>query len=537
MICQLPVSIRSFDRSVHGLRTVTSVGDGYTVAVEWNKSFAIPSTWTLVYNIYYSSVKNDIFNDGVKAVIPGNDTFFVNITDNFKPGDMYYFAVRAAAHEPGTLQLAELPYDDVSGFYIYPEASLREDITADSLIIPLDDVSQFPSSGIVLINAELIGYSSVDLVNNNLILSDISQRGMYNYEPRIHTVDGYDGVRYYEDFVQLWKGWEEQNTATGVVENRFKFDYARTNADGYRERVDILTGNSNLNVVNVANDGFPYYDQTGWDRTHLADYLSGKCVGTYFGGEYGCADGYEAGGSVRGLSIQDHMNMREEYLLELTGEPVVLFRRQWEGIQSRDYSPHREQPAYRSLDSYGTSLITGYEQYYNSRRSDGKILVRFGPTKEDLKREESGIENVFIPNCWTIVTPSVKDGDFIIRFNQDGSEEWRYEIIDVERNKVLLEESGAQKFTAVRVRKTDPICQVRSFRDTSMYPSEILTSIGMLLGPNESMIPHTHRIVISENITDVSQINQETSVERGHSHSVVNGVISESLGHSHEIIL
>ena len=163
-------------------------------------------------------------------------------------------------------------------------------------------------------------------------------------------------------------------------------------------------------------------------------------------------------------------------------------------------------------------------------------MFRFGPTKEDFKRDESGLENSFIPNCWTLVTPTIKDGDFIIRFNQDGTEEWRYEIIDVDRNRTLLQESGAQKFTAVRVRKTDPICQVRSILDTSKIPSEILTSIGMVPGPG-GIPPHVHRCVINEKTKSISQINQLTSVDQGHSHSIINGVVIAVLDHDHKIVI
>jgi hypothetical protein len=531
MACQPPVNIRTFDRSLHGLRTVTSLGDGYSVRLEWHQGYQEPPLWDLVYNLYWSTEKSDVYSEGVKFVIP-SDQLSVVIRGGFKRGDIYYFAVRAAAHEPGTLLFDQLPLAD--GLRMYPEAALRENISPTDTIIPVDDASVFPPSGIVLIHAEPIQYSAVDLVDNNLLLFSLDQRGYYDYEARLHTTDGYDGRHQFDDsFVRLWRGFEDGNNAVGAEEIAFEFQYARTDEDGYRERVDILTGSAELSITDDENADFPQYDQSGWDRTHMADYLSGKCVGTYFGGEYGCADGYEDDGAIRGLSIQDHMNMREEYLLELTGEPVMLFRRMWEGKESQHHDPHRENTAYRGLDNYGTTMVSGYEQFFNTRRSDGKILVRFGPTKEDLKREDSGIENTFIPNCWTLVYPGIQDGDFIIRFNQDGTEEWRYEIIDVERNRVLLHETGQQKFTAVRVRKTDPIYQVRAIRDTSMFPSELLTTVGSVSGPG-GIPPHMHRIVRSPG----QPISQMTSVEQGHNHPVdLDGNVGIVLGHTHSIII
>jgi len=534
MACNPPVFIISADRSLHGLRTVACLGDGYSVALEWHKSYLGVSNWELYYNLYWSSYKSDVFTEGPKFVVSA-DTLSTTIRGGFKPGDIYYFAVKGTAHERGTLEFDFLPQPD--GLRMYPEAALRESITPTDLIIPLDDASLFTPTGIIQIGAELIGYSSVDYVDNNLILQNINQRGLYGYEPRLHTPDGYDGIRTYSNpFVRIWKGFEDQNNAIGLEEIKFEDQYARTNADGYRERVDIITGSANLDVIDAANAGFPAYDQAGWDRTHMADYLAGKCVGTYFGGEYGCADGYETVGGIRGLGVQDHQNMREEYLLELTGRPVMLLKRMWKGKQSRHFDSTRENTAYRGIDTFGTSLVTGYEQYFNPRRSDGKILVRFGPTKEDYKREDPGIENVFIPNCWTLVTPTIRDGDVIIRFNMDGTEEWRYEILDVERNDALLQESGLQKFTAARVRKTDPIYQFRVIRDTSMFPTELLTSVGMVAGPG-GIPAHLHRLVVNEGIMSVAQINQTTSIEQGHNHDIINGVVQNRLGHFHDLIL
>jgi hypothetical protein len=265
--------------------------------------------------------------------------------------------------------------------------------------------------------------------------------------------------------------------------------------------------------------------------------LAGKCIGSYYGGEHFCADGYDGvGRQVRGLTFQDHMNQREELLLETDGRPCMLFKRMWEGKVSNTYINHRENTAHRGLDNYGTSMVHGYEQYFNDRRSDGKILVRFGPTKENIKRDEAGLENEFVVQCWTLVIPAIKDGDFIIRYDLNGVEEFRYEIIDVERNDTVLEGTGGQKFTAVRVRKTDPIYQVRAIHDTATIPEEVTTSIGMVSGPG-GIPPHVHMIKINENITNVNQVNQTTSVMQGHNHPVISGEVQEVLGHTHTIVL
>ena len=98
---------------------------------------------------------------------------------------------------------------------MYPEATLIKDMTETQNYIPVDDPSIFPPSGIVLIGAELMSYSGIDLVDG--YLTNV-HRGLYGYDARQHSTNGYDGVRIYDNlFVKLWKGWESLNTAVGMV--------------------------------------------------------------------------------------------------------------------------------------------------------------------------------------------------------------------------------------------------------------------------------------------------------------------------------
>jgi len=204
-----PVTFRSFDRALRGLRTATSHGDGYTMSIEWYKSYITPYNWDMVYNIYWSTEQSDVYTDGVKFIADAQ-TFDAEFFGAFRPGQVYHFGVKASGHEPGTLDIDLLP--EVDGLKMYPEGVLVEDISDTDLMIPVDDASVFPPTGIILIGAEIMGYSSLDLVDNLLVLSDVNQRGLYGYEARLHTTDGYDGVRYYEDpFVKLWKGFEDEH--------------------------------------------------------------------------------------------------------------------------------------------------------------------------------------------------------------------------------------------------------------------------------------------------------------------------------------
>jgi hypothetical protein len=115
----------------------------------------------------------------------------------------------------------------------------------------------------------------------------------------------------------------------------------------------------------------------------------------------------------------------------------------------------------------------------------------------------------------------------------DGNEEYRYEVLSVNRNNTVLGLQGGQKIKAQRIRKFDPAYQIRIFSDSSMFPSQLSTSIGFTTG----IAPHTHKIVISEKIISVNQINQTTNVVQGHNHPIVNGQVLEAVGHKHQIIL
>jgi intein/homing endonuclease len=185
----------------------------------------------------------------------------------------------------------------------------------------------------------------------------------------------------------------------------------------------------------------------------------------------------------------------------------------------------------------GTGFVVGYEQYFNPRRSDGRILVRFEPAPDDLKLDVAGLESELIVPCWTLVAPTVKDRDVLRRYNQDGSREFAYEILHVTRNKLFYGFDGVQKFTAQRIRKTDPVYQVSTIDSTANIPETVTTSIGLMRGANNAVTPHTHEIKINENVIILSQINQTTSVSAGHSHTVKEGVVLSSFGHIHTIIL
>lgn len=538
MTCFNPVPLYH-NPAFAGLVFAGSQGDGYGIQLRWLKAFSRDTSFNVAYNVYYSTVRDDVFTEGVKFVITNSTQTTATVKDLI-PGKVYYFAVRATLYDPNLLSINDLPSTpNESTFKIYSEGALTSNITDEDLEIPITDIDTFPPFGVVQIGAELISYNSLNFISNTLM---VATRGLYGTEPRLHTTDGYDGYRTYDNpLVRIFTGWEEINTAVILEEN--KFDYPKmpwTSADGYKEKTEDLL-NSDLSAHEEDKESFPAFDFSSYRRTDPADLLAGHCVGSYFGGEYYCADGYNGiGFKTRGIAVDEINNQREEVLLSLTGVPCVLLRRKWTGKTCRCVTSSREQPEYNCPLCFGSGFITGYEQYYNPRRSDGRIIVRFDPTAEMLEPQESGLENVYKPNCWTLTVPVINSYDILIRFNKDGIEEFRYRVLNVTRNATFLENLGAQKMSVARIRKTDRVYQIPSFRNTATMPEKIQTSISSVSG---SIPPHSHTITINENILSITQINQLTEYSQGHNHIVRAGEIidtnpeGESLGHTHQIIL
>ncbi len=527
--------------NIDGLVIAKSNGDGYSINLKWATAYPTNRSYKILYNIYMS--------DGIAPDFP--DQFFlqsptfvsfdgstnVNIVD-LVPGTMYHFAVRSAEYDPSFFNPATLP-QVYNGLASLPYSLLQSNITRTSALIPLIDVSGFPSTGTVKLGSELINYSSI--IGNSLILTNPSmQRGFNNSVATIHNTDGYDGYVFWDPNAIFWPvEQEDQNTVVYECWNRFDIEhFPFTVADGYRQKTkDILTIDAICSdAMNTpASIGTPSQVFSGYRRTSPALLLSGACVGSYIGGQRGCADGYNGAGlQLRGLNAQDaNIAIQSSIILATTGEPVCLVQRRWTGLTCKCMLPYNEYPEARCNLCFGTGIVVGWTQYFNPARSDGKIMVRLDPSVDDLIAMDSGLESTMQPNVWTIPVPTIKDRDFIVRFDECGNEEFRYEVLNVTRNKLFLDNTGAQKFAMQRIRKTDPIYQFPITYDTSNFPSSIPTSVASSIG----IPPHFHTIVISEKITSISQINQVTSVTAGHSHVVRDGIVLPERLHNHIITL
>lgn len=527
MICGTPKPIFP-NQFFIGIKKALPYPDGYSVWLQWGQAIQSTPSNRIGYNVYFSTNKNTVLTEGAKYFTLYSE---LNIR-RFSPGDVIYVLVRATEYIPTDQnQLKFVPSPQAVNAYSYPQTALISNIDAYTTVIPLVDVSEFPTFGVLKIGYELIKYANVDYPNN-IIYATTDGRGYYNTNQAIHNVDGYDGYEYLDPTVRYYEGFEDLNLIYTQFQPRFEEpDFPFTENDGYRQREkDIL--NTDLSASDSNMVDFPEYDHSGYHRTSVYDYFSGICLGSYHGGEQGCADN---GGKIRGgVNISDRSAQRLEEMLKATGEPVVLLKRKWTGITCRCYRLNNEHADGRCPICLGTGFVGGYDQYYSSRRSDGRILVKFPPTVDNLTIKNHGLQQEFTPSAaWTLVVPALKDRDCFIRFNEDNSEEFRYEIVNVTRNKLMFSQSGAQSMSLYRLDKTDPVYQFRTIRDTSMYPEKINTGMAVLRGSG----PHYHVITVNENITSLSQINSTTSTVMGHNHAIIAGVCQETLSHTHEITL
>src|SRR5271154_5534607 len=129
-----------------GTNAVGSLGDGYTISIKWFQALSTIKQYAIAYNIYYCTIKQNVFSDGVKYVsIDGS--LSANIIELI-PGQDYFLAVRPVEYDPKLYDLTQLPiaYDNLR---IYPSSMLSQNISATDLIIPLLDVTGFPPTGII----------------------------------------------------------------------------------------------------------------------------------------------------------------------------------------------------------------------------------------------------------------------------------------------------------------------------------------------------------------------------------------------------
>lgn len=89
---------------------------------------------------------------------------------------------------------------------------------------------------------------------------------------------------------------------------------------------------------------------------------------------------------------------------------------------------------YAVHNCYGTGAIGGYRFIPSNYRKDGTILLRFPPILRDsqLNKTQGGLAyNNEIDQVWTMPYPAIYQRDFIVRFDDCGVENGRYEVMQM----------------------------------------------------------------------------------------------------------
>lgn len=356
-------------------------------------------------------------------------------------GQRYAFAVRVLEAHKNTFDFAGMEKTDegvdVEGYYAYkvPNATtVSSTVLTTDEVIPVASTEGYPESGLlILANSEVVKYASINSSENKFLLSS-GGRGLN---------DTTKGVYISGDPVKLFLKCQDSNANIGVATPTFIKDSELTrsiNSIGF-----VVT-----DYTSEDKKFFQGFDYCGYHRPLPEDVLTGKDCGSYLGGEF-----YDQ----RGMNIFDRMVSREEVLLEQVGEKVILLKRVWDGTTCTCMNLRSIHPKVRSCGKcFGTGYKNGYAQYSNKRRSDKRVLVRFKETAEDLKfTASSHLEQVYEPQCWTLPMPTIRDRDMIVRYNFDGTIEYIYEVLDVNRERVIYNHYGRQNLRLKRMDKTDII--------------------------------------------------------------------------------
>ena len=133
MTCEFPHP-HYLPHSNEGLISVRSNHDGYSFSLTWEKAYLDILDYQLAYNIYYSTLREHVFDEGPKFLI--YNTLATDILD-VSPGETYYFAVRATEFDPLNVNISSLPDSGTSK--IYPEGALLSNITELSTSLQVSD--------------------------------------------------------------------------------------------------------------------------------------------------------------------------------------------------------------------------------------------------------------------------------------------------------------------------------------------------------------------------------------------------------------
>lgn len=439
-----------------GVRRTEDIGNGMGLRLTWGEAAPNDQSKQVHYNVYTSNTRFGVFNDG-----PDFITTARQVVVNVPPGKLHYFAVRATEYNPTEFNITELEQVG-NDLFQYPEPlELENDIDAYGATINVNSTNGYPEKGFLKVNSEVIQYSSKD--GENFFVED-TERGAFQTVISSHLSGS---------TIELFRGIEDGNTVIlnetaawhesfGTPRNVDAIGQFNVDEDGYRAaNADNIT--PDFTVSDNENADFPAFDFKGYHRPSLQETLDGRCVNSYAGGEFN---------GVRGLNFQERNLARLDFQLQTTGKPAILLKRKWTGKRCSCMGMRREHQRTRCPFCFGTGFDGGYDRFMNTRPISelwrnvfGMIMVRVHPYADDLEIVgDQGLRHPSELTAWTLTVPTLKDRDLIILFNRDNNtgeffEEFRYEVLDVTRNILVLGDSGRQQFRMRRHDKTDVIYQ------------------------------------------------------------------------------
>lgn len=438
-----------YEGGMRGLERAANLGIGDSVLLKWHKPFARSYKGSVFFSIYQSENRLGIFDESPKYIaVPGKETGKVS---GLRSGMLYAFAGRAFevyadSFNPEGMRLLN---DD---FYIVPDpTSVSASVGSSDLIINVETTDGYPEYGILLLNkTEVVRYTS-KLPTSFILESGF--RGLSGTTPSIF-VPG--------DSVELFLSCQDKNS--NIITS------IPTASDGYA--IDRQLNEIGTLVTDYSDEDkkfFQGFDFCGYHTPLPQKTLQGidDCP-SYLGGEFN---------GFRGFNLFDRMVSREEVLLDQVGEPVILLKRIWNGTTCSCANLRGQHPKVKSCNGcYGTTFEGGYDQFLYRRRVDGRVMVKFGDTVEDLKlSQQSHMQVEYEPTCWTLPSPAIRDRDLIVRFDYTNDMEYIYEVLDVTKEKLVFRHFTRQRLRLKRLDKTDIVYT---------YPLNysLIRSYGELLG-------------------------------------------------------
>jgi hypothetical protein len=414
-----------------GISKLLNMGRGDMLRVYWNKPVSRSYKGDSFALIYENESRLDIFDSNPKYIADKTAEYFD--VSGLTPGVTLSYAVRAMETFKDNLQLTGMT-EEADGVYLIPSrTTIASQVLSADTTINVASTAGYPTSGILFLNsAEVIRYTGK---TSTSFLLPTNGRGLNGTSRGIYVAG---------DSVDIFFSCQDQNTSIIMGTPTF--------VDGYSSGREI--DGTGLVVTDYSDNDkmfFQGFDFCGYHKSLPQRTLQGlDDCGSYLGGEFNGA---------RGMNLFDRMLNREEILLDQVGEPTILLRRVWDGPTCSCSDPRRMHPKIKSCKTcYGTGYEGGYAQFNYRRRSDGRVMVSFGDTLEDLKLgAQSHLEQAYEPGGWTLPSPAIRDRDLIVRFDFNNDVEFIYEVLNTTKDKLFFRHYTRQRIAMKRMDRTDLI--------------------------------------------------------------------------------